>query len=266
MPSGPHDTLHVAAGYQSVFRRAGLDAEAVFTHPQIQAWRRLPDRENCTLDTEHDDGSPLRLHIKRYPAQRRSPAEDERRGIQLLQNADIPTVPLVAWGKLRDGRSFLITEDLAEHAPADKLIAAGMGFDLLLATTANLAARLHAAGLHHRDLYLCHFFARKDAASADALDLRLIDAARVARFGRWLGARWITKDLAQFWYSTLSLSVTDGLRGKWLDTYAAARGIGDSAALRRAIERKAGWIARHDAALRKRQPNRNISIPEHTPR
>ena len=40
-------------------RAVELDAEAVFTHPQIVAWRTLTDRENCTLDAEFE-GKPVR--------------------------------------------------------------------------------------------------------------------------------------------------------------------------------------------------------------
>src|SRR6185503_11861775 len=114
------------------------------------------------------------------------------------------------WGKLADGRSFFVTADLAGYRAADKLIDAGTPFENLLAPTADLAVKLHRAGLHHRDLYLCHFFAR---VTENAVDVRLIDTARVRRLGGFLTrGRWITKDLAQFWYSTISLPITDGQR------------------------------------------------------
>src|SRR5438067_630189 len=100
--------LHVAAQYQPIFRRVGLDEESIFTHQQIRPWRVLDDRENCTLDTTRDDGSAIRLHVKRYAPTRRqsTPAEDEVAGLRLLESAQIPTAPLVGWGKLSDGRSF----------------------------------------------------------------------------------------------------------------------------------------------------------------
>ncbi len=60
---------------------------------------------------------------------------------------------------------------------------------------------LHNGGLHHRDLYLCHFLGRRD--ENPQADLRLIDAARVRPLpGPLTRRRWIVKDLAQFWYST----------------------------------------------------------------
>jgi len=174
----PRNVFRVASHYQPLMRQVGLDADVVFSHPEIRVWRALADRENCTLDATLADGSKVRLHIKRYPPARRSttPADDEANGLQALGAEQIPTAPLVGWGKLGDGRSFVITEDLYGYQPADKLIAAGeVAFDRLIEPTADVAAKLHGRGLHHRDLYLCHFFVKADDAN---VELRLIDAAR----------------------------------------------------------------------------------------
>src|SRR5947207_216052 len=238
--------LHVASQYQSIFRRIGLDGELIFSHPLIKPWRTLADRENCTLDTTRDDGRPIRLHIKRYqPARRRTtPADDEVEGFRLLEAEGIPVAPLVGWGSLADGRSFILTEDLAGYRPADKLVESGTPFDRFLELTADLTAQLHRAGLHHRDLYLCHFFAKLDSNRAD---LKLIDVARVKRLpSLFTRQRWIVKDLAQLWYSTLKLPITDALREAWLRRYADRANARDIDSLRRAIEHKVARIARHD--------------------
>lgn len=251
--------MHVAPQYQPIFREAGIDAEAVFTSPDVKPWRTLSDRENCILDVNRADGSKIRFHIKRFAAARgiAIPADQDVNGLRTLQLEEIPTAPLVGWGHLADRRSFVITQDLQGFDAADKLIEAGLSFERLLEPTADLAAKLHGAGLHHCDLYLCHFFAR---VSDDRADVRLIDAARVARLGL-LANRWIVKDLAQFWFSTLALGVTQAQRMAWLDRYAAARKLESVVKLQRAIQKKSASIGRHDAALRKKQPNRNISIP-----
>ena len=268
MATAERDQFHVASGYQPLMRMIGLDAEAVFTHPDIKPWRSIADRQNCTLDAEVD-GRTIRWHVKRYTAtrgHRPTPAQREVQGITLLQDAGIPTVPLVGWGVLADRRSFVIVEDLAGYRPGDKLLEAGrVTFDRLLEPTADLAAKLHASGLHHRDLYLCHFFVPQDAgdAAAGAADLRLIDCARVKRLPRVLvRRRWIVKDVAQFWYSTLKHpEISDGQRMAWLARYVEQARAGDVEALRRAVARKVAWIGRHDAKLNRAQPNRNISIP-----
>jgi hypothetical protein len=261
----PRNEFRVAPQYQPLMRAVGLDADTIFAHPDIVPWRKLPDRDNCTLDAEVN-GKTIRLHIKRYrPAPGfTTPADDEARAIQALNVEQIPTMNLVGWGKLADGRSFIITEDLSGYRAADKLIEAGTKtFDQLLEPTADLAAKLHRCGLHHRDLYLCHFFARVEG---EASDVRLIDAARVARLGGiFVRGRWIVKDLAQFSYSTSVLGVSDEQRRRWLERYAQQRGIEATPRLVRAIERKVRWIARHDEKLKTSQPTRNVSIPESSP-
>lgn len=254
--------IQVATQYQTVFREIGMDGDAVFDHPQIVPWRRLDDRENCTLDATLRDGRSIRWHIKRYPATRRSPTPGEREvnGFKLLQNATIPAPALVGWGKLGDGRSFVITEDLDGYQPADKLLASGFAFERLRNPLADLAAQLHNAGLHHRDLYLCHFFVK---AGADAIDVKLIDVARVKKLPALLTRqRWIVKDLAQFWYSTLALPITQPQREAWIARYMEKRRESGIVPVMRAIEKKVARIAKHDEKLRKKQPGRNISIPK----
>jgi hypothetical protein len=252
-------TTYVAPAYQPLFRANEITVESFFTDPRVAVWRSITERENATLDLIGSDGRPLRLHVKRFhrDAGRTSPGEFEARGIQLLERHAIPTPPLVAWSALADGRSVLVTADLAGYRAADKLVAAGHPFESLLEPTADLAARLHGAGLHHRDLYLCHFFVRPEP-----LDIQLIDAARVRALPGFLTRRrWIVKDLGQFWYSTTQLEITDEQRARWLDRYARQRGLATLDRLAQAVKTKSAAIARHDRKLRSAQPTRNVSIP-----
>jgi hypothetical protein len=257
----PRESFRVAPQYQPILREIGLDGAGVFDHPMIKVWRSIPERENCTLDADLDDGRRIRFHIKRFKPARgmTTPAEDEARGIRALQVEGIPTAPLVGWGKLRDGHSFILTEDLTGYRDVEKLLREGVRFDALLNPTADLTARLHSHGLHHRDLYLCHFFAKEREPS----HVRLIDAGRVKRLPGWpMRNRWIVKDLAAFWFSTMGLPVSEDQRSRWLDRYIAQRDLKSGSDLRGKIERKAASIARHDARLREKQKNRNISIPQ----
>jgi hypothetical protein len=253
--------------YGPMLDELGLgDPLRIFDDPRIQVWRKLEDRENASLDATLADGRAVRFHIKRYPPlagwrRRGTPAQAEARGVELLRRAGIGTIPLAAVGVLPDGRSFTISEHLEGYGQADKLIESGrVSCDTLLEPTAALAARLHEAQLHHRDLYLCHFFVRLDSDRA-VTDMRLIDVARVSGLGVLLARRWIVKDLAQFIYSTRALPVSDQQRAAWLDRYCAIRGLSAVQSLGAAVARKANWIARHDARLRNSQPGRNISIP-----
>jgi hypothetical protein len=257
-PATPYGEFEVLPGYAGLVAELGLDAGRVFTDPRIIVWRALPDRENATLDHQRADRTRVRLHVKRYPDA--ATASREVRGWWMLRQAGVPTAGMVAYGAASlngSKRGFVILEDLAGFTPADKMLEQGFDFDRLLDATAGLAALLHNRCLHHRDLYLCHFMIKPTAGSAEA---RLIDMARVSRLWNPLTRRrWIVKDLAQFWYSTQSLSVSDEQRERWLRRYCDKRGLKPSG-LRGAIERKAHAIARHDRILRQEQPHRNISI------
>ena len=192
------------------------------------------------------------MHVKRNKPGHFG-VDDELAGIRLLQQAGIPTVPLVAAGRLNDGRGFLITDDLKGFADADKMVQGGMAFDPLLVPTAELAAKLHVAGLHHRDLYLCHVFAAIDDGK---VALRLMDAGRVRYLPRLMRRRWLIKDVAQFIFSLRQVNVGDAVIKAWLSTYEASGGT----VYPGPVHRKATRIGRHDANLRRRQPTRNVAI------
>jgi hypothetical protein len=241
----------VEAGYADLLRSVGLsDGQSVFDSPDVQVWRSITERENCVLD--HPGG---RLHIKRNkPGQ--SGIENEIEGIRLLEKAGIGTVPVCGYGRLHDGRGFLITDHLVGFTDCYKQLETGeTAFDRLLEPTAELAARLHTARLHHRDLYLGHFFGD---FSKEPPALRLIDAGRVRTLPRLLARRWIIKDLAQFIFSTQGLPISDAQRSAWLDCYAQARGI--TLRFRALIDAKARQIARHDAQLKIKNPTRNVAL------
>lgn len=263
------ERFHAAPRYQPLLRALRLDTcRRVLDHRDVVVWRSLPDRQNCFVDAPQPDGRVMRLHVKRYRpgAGGAVLAEGDLGGIDALTRRRIPTVPLVAWGATAGGESCVITEDLDGYFAADKLVEAGVPFEALWRPVIDLAAQLHQSGLHHSDLYLCHFFVRMDPRNPRALRLRLIDTERVRALpGVWGRDRWIVKDLAQFWYSTLRLPVTDSERRACIDRYAEQRGLRCPGPLRRAIERKVARIQRHDERLTVRQPGRNISLPGSSP-
>jgi hypothetical protein len=253
---------HIAAEFKPILAQIGFNARDAFTNPAIKPWRKLPDRENCLWDLHVPGRGGIRLHLKRFTPHptAKDPARLEAAGYRALRRRGIPTADVVAWGRY-NLRGFIITRDLSGFRPADKLIEAGASFEQFLVPTAQLAAKLHGAGLHHRDLYLCHFLARW--GENKNLDLRLVDAARVRPLpGPLTRRRWIVKDLAQFRYSTLALPISEAQRDRWLEHYALRTGIARLDTLRKSIARKCDAIAAHDKKLRIAQPGRHVSIPE----
>lgn len=250
-------TFHVIDACQPLVRQVGIDADTVFDDPRIIVWRDIVERQNCTLDETLPDGRTVRLHIKRFKSPRDRGAEAEVAGIRLLQERGIATVPLVGWGRGGGGRGFVISEDLAGYAAADKAVRDGLPLDRLIEPVAAVAGRLHRAGLHHRDLYLCHFFCKADG---DAIDIHLIDAARVAELPRFFARRWIIKDVAQLLYSLRQVGATREQEDRLLAAYTAARGESMPRSMLRRIECRVSRIARHDTRLKRRQPGRDVSL------
>lgn len=245
--------LHVQPAFAAVLGQLGItDAAAVFSDPRIRVWRSIRERENATLDAAVD-GRSIRFHIKRDKFRQSLPSSTEARQMLALRSLGIATANLVAHGALPDGRTFVITEHLEGYDAADNLIRAGAPFERLLGPTAALAGRLHAGGAFHRDLYLCHFLSTPDGS-----DVRLIDCARVL-INPVCKSRWRVKDLAQVAYSLRSLPVEPEQFERWLVEYARVAGP-ISGWMRRRVDRKADRIARHDARLRERHPERSVSI------
>lgn len=250
-------TILIEPDREAIFAHSGLGAEAVFTDPRIQVWRSLPERQNATFDFVSPDGAAHRWHIKRYLAGHAADVQHEVRGIHLLRDHGIPTVSLIAHGTLSDGRAFLITDDLAGFGPADKLPPAALR--VMLEAIVELAARLHAEGLHHQDLYLCHFFVRADG-DAHQSPVHLIDAGRVRRLPpRPLRFRWVVKDLAQLVFSLRRLDMSADADHA-LDRYCEFRAVVLPRLLRWCIDRKINRIAAHDRRLRQKQPGRDVSL------
>ena len=230
---------------------AGLaEVAAWFADERVKVWRDIRERQNATLDLH--DGT--RLHVKRLRPPHGRELAAEVNGIRLLESAGIATVPLVAWGVSDDGGGVLVTRDLKGFTPADALLEGGRPFADLLALTADVAARLHGAGLHHRDLYPCHFLLD------DAGDVRLIDAARVQKLPRLTRRRWVVKDLAQFRYGASRAGVATADLDAWLVRWSGGVGKSRMRWLRMSVVRKARRIAKHDDRLRDREPGRDVSL------
>ncbi|MBM4069565.1 MAG: lipopolysaccharide kinase [Planctomycetes bacterium] len=178
------------------------------------------------------DGQRLAVYLKRHyrlprwagwlaslwPGNGWSPAWQECRHLRWAQRNGLPVpVPVAAgefvgpWGKMQ---SFLAIEELVDMLPLHQAIprAARMlhpaDFQAwkngLVSELARLARELHLRRHFHSDLYLCHFFIRRDElwpGTAWRGKVHLIDLHRLAHH-RVLSTIWRVKDLAQLLFSS----------------------------------------------------------------
>ena len=252
MPS----TIHISAVYRDALASVGLDSvDRVFADARLRVWRDLEDRDNSTLDATVD-GRAIRLHVKRDKRVRREPMALEARGITLLESVGVPSAPLVAHGSADDGRTFVITENLDGYTSADRLIEGGGPRGAIFDAMADVAARLHRGGLHHRDLYANHFYLRP--AVGGGHDVRLIDTARVRRLPRLVPGRWVVKDVGQLIFSVAGYAGGEGI----LRRYCEQTGRRADGWFARRVRAKAAWIDRHDRALRAKRPTRNLRLSD----
>lgn len=161
---------------------------------KAQVVRVLKDRTNAKLGT-------LVVKITADPDDARQEWENHR----LMMAAGFRVPQPAVGGVLSDGRGLFSTVVLEGRQPIDDVWKT-LDSRRAVRAVADLARRLHACGLVHRDLYLCHLFVRPGE-----YDLTLIDLARLKRS---MSRRRRVKDLAALVASAKALvSRTDLWRG-----------------------------------------------------
>lgn len=146
-------------------------------------------------------------------------AMTEVRAIQKLDEIGIATTLLVAYGQRGCSpaslQSFVMTEDLGDIVSLEDLCAdwptnpPDTEFkQKLIIAIAQLAAKLHGAGLCHRDFYLCHFVLKKQALAHGDINLHLIDLHRMLQ-GQPSNGSAVMKDIAGLYFSAIDSGFTD---------------------------------------------------------
>lgn len=148
-------------------------------------------------------------------------AANEWQAINRVKELGLDTLNAVGYGS-RGGNparqlSFLITEELTEtlslavyaeqwpHQPVSLREKRA-----LIAKVAEIAREIHRAGINHRDLYICHFLLdQSDEAEQNKLQPRLflVDLHR-AQIRNKVPGRWLVKDLASIYFSSLDIGLT----------------------------------------------------------
>lgn len=145
-------------------------------------------------------------------------AMTEVAAIKKLVEIGIATTPLVAYGVKGHNparqQSFIITEDLGDITSLEDVCAdweshpphAEFKRKVVIAM-AQLAARMHAAGLCHRDFYLCHLAIKKENLALGKTELILVDLHRMLT-GQANGGKAMMKDIAGLYFSAMDCGFT----------------------------------------------------------
>ncbi len=180
-------------------------------------------------------------------------AGNEWRAIDRLTAAGVDTMRAVAYGQRGSNpaarHSFIVTEELAPTVSLEDFCRTWREAPppvalkhALIARVADMAGRMHRAGVNHRDFYICHFLLHLDPApTAATLKLSLIDLHR-AQLRAQTPRRWRDKDLSSLYFSALEIGLTRRDRLRFLRGYFARslRDIlRDEAALLAALGREA---------------------------
>lgn len=140
-------------------------------------------------------------------------AMTEVSAIQKLTEIGIATTPLVAYGQQgcnpASMRSFVMTEDLGDIDSLEDICTdwqenppdAAFKQEIIIAM-AQLAAKLHSAGLCHRDFYLCHFAFKKAELAQGKIKYYLLDLHRMLH-GQQTNSSAVMKDIAGLYFSMM---------------------------------------------------------------
>lgn len=272
-----------AHGLDSLAGLMNATAGSDLDKPGLAGWRqrRRLELDEQTLFIKRYRRPPLRAQLAARLAGHQAVGGVEWHWLHWLRAQQIPTPPPVAFGYQRcaglECHSVLVTagvpgrslqawleRGLERHADAtadrtdlepgvdepggdagEVAWLADPAYRRAVRTAvARLVARLHEAGLCHRDLYISHIFfePRPDPAAG----LVLIDLQRVIR-PRLRRRRWRIKDLAALNYSVPRAAASNAERLRWFKAYRqSTRLTRADKALIRAVVTKTRRIARHD--------------------
>lgn len=154
-------------------------------------------------------------------------ATNEWDALNRMQALAIPGPIPVAFGSR--GRnpakqeSFIVTRELSrviqlDHYFSQQQYSVPLKHEIIN-RVANVARDLHAAGINHRDFYLCHFMLHEDNLPT-VIKITLMDLHR-AQLRCSVPRRWLVKDLGSLLFSCLNLGFSRRDYFRFLKTYFA---------------------------------------------
>jgi len=192
-------------------------------------------------------------------------ASNEYHAIKHLTELGVETMRLAGYGcrGLNPARlqSFVITDELQETVTLEEFSQdwhkkpPQLQFKrALIKHIAETAKKMHENGINHRDFYICHFNLRADSKTTEDLHLYLMDLHR-AQIRKRTPVRWIIKDIAGIYFSSMDLGLT---RRDYLRFVRSYRGLPLSQVFRdekrfwKRVESKAKKLyIRHQARIKK---------------
>lgn len=176
-------------------------------------------------------------------------ARNEWNALDKMRALGIPGLVPVAFGERGRNpatrQSFIVTRELANVIQLDHFFEQR---DVqpaikraLIARVATIARDLHAAGINHRDFYLCHFMLYEASLTAAVQEITLVDLHR-AQLRMQVPERWRVKDLGGLLFSSLNLGFSQRDYLRFLSAYFATdlrRILHDHASLLRKIKQRA---------------------------
>lgn len=159
-------------------------------------------------------------------------ASNEWRALQRLSQLGIAAPAVAGYGSRgwnpATRQSFIITRELENTVDLEAYCAlwplTPPGFAAkraLIEAVGRISRQLHGAGICHRDYYLCHFHLLRDSGQMSAASpprLYLIDLHR-ALFGKSPTSRWVKKDIAGLYFSSMEIGLTRADRLRFARAY-----------------------------------------------
>lgn len=155
-------------------------------------------------------------------------ARNEWNALNKMRALAIPTLIPVAFGERGINpayqQSFIITRELFDAIQLDHFFERRqvpvMVKRTLITKVAQIARELHAAGINHRDFYLCHFMLKEASLAANEPDVTLVDLHR-AQLRIQVPERWLVKDIGGLLFSSLNLGFSRRDYYRFLTVYFA---------------------------------------------
>jgi len=150
-------------------------------------------------------------------------AKNEWQAIKKLGTIGIPTMSIAAYGEKGANpatiQSFVMTDTLPDVLSLEKFCPEYFSGRLdkgkillkraIIKKLAEIARTIHGNGMNHQDFYICHFLIQINdkRITPETLRLFLIDLHRVMIHPK-TPQRWIRKDLAGIYFSSMDLPLT----------------------------------------------------------